>query len=100
MVEIPSLRKLHDAHRDKGVEIVRVSLDDDADAVQAFVAESRVTWPSLFGGATAPLSYPLAVRCGITRIPQQIVVGRDGTVVSIHHDMQSLAKTVEALLRL
>lgn len=99
MADIPALRKLYDAHRAAGLEIVLVSLDDDAEAVKTFVRESRVTWPILFAGSSTKFEHPIATRYGITRIPQKIVVGRDGNVVSIHYDCESLVKSVESLLR-
>jgi hypothetical protein len=56
------------------------------------VAESRVTRPILFDGGTTKFSHPIATRYGVTRIPQKVVEGRDGKVVSIHLDLESVAK--------
>jgi len=84
VAEIPRVRELYDRYHDRGFEVVGVSLDEDRDALDAFVTEREIPWPIILdqppedGGKSL-----LAARYGITGIPTMILVGADGNVVSI-----------------
>jgi peroxiredoxin len=58
--EAPSLEKFAEQMRNQGVTVLGVSVDQDASALQKFVAEARLSFP-------------------IARDPQQAVAGRYGT---------------------
>lgn len=98
MVDITALQKLHASHQKKGLEVVLVSLDDDANAVQAFVAKTKTSWPILFAGASEKFEHPMATRYGVTSIPWKLLVRRDGTLETTGRDAEGLAAAVEALL--
>ena len=85
VAEMPHIRALYEKYRDRGLEVVGISLDDDPEAVVAFVADNGVAWPVICGvGADAGWDHPLAVRYGIQAIPAMFLVGRDGNVISVN----------------
>ncbi|MFN9368958.1 MAG: TlpA family protein disulfide reductase [Planctomycetia bacterium] len=81
VAEIPNLRGLREKYGRHGFEVVGISLDDDRDELEAFLAETKLPWPILFSGK-GPRD-PLVVQYGIQSIPRLFVVGRDGTVLSV-----------------
>ena len=80
VAEIPRVRDLYDRYHDRGFQVVGVSLDDDHDALEAFVADHEIPWPIIVDARDE--AGGLARRYGITAIPTMILVGRDGTVLS------------------
>jgi len=80
VAEIPRVRDAYDRYHERGFEVVGISLDEDRDALEAFVAEKQIPWPIILDARND--AGGLAARYGINAIPTMILVGRDGTVVS------------------
>ncbi len=75
--EIPSLEALYRMEKDKGFEILAVSIDKGApDAVRDFVREHRVSFPVLLdpSGSVGRLY-------GITGVPESFLVGKKGMII-------------------
>jgi thiol-disulfide isomerase/thioredoxin len=84
VAEIPHVRELYRRYKDRGFEVVGVSLDEDREALEAFVAEQQIPWPIIVDVRAEDGGRPLlAGRYGISGIPTMILVGRDGRVVNI-----------------
>jgi peroxiredoxin len=67
----------------KGVEVVGVSLDDQAAQAQQFVKTNSVAGVQLFqAGENGGMNSPLATQYGIMGLPHILLVGRDGRVIS------------------
>ena len=80
IAEMPGLRENYDRYRDKGFEVVGISLDRDREALEKFVKEKEVPWAILFESPEKP--NPAVEFYGINTIPRMILVGRDGKVIS------------------
>lgn len=80
VAEIPRVRDAYDRYHDRGFAVVGVSLDEDREALAAFVAEKELPWPIIVDARND--SGGLADRYGVTAIPTMILVGRDGAVLS------------------
>jgi peroxiredoxin len=92
VAEIPAIRAQYEKYHAAGFEVVGVSLDDDQEAVQAFVAEQDLPWPVILDSRDPQAS--LAEKYGIEAIPALFLLGRDGTVLSL----QARGETLAALL--
>lgn len=79
--EIPNILAQYDRYHDKGFEVLAISLDETREELDAFLAEKKLPWPILFSGAG--FDDPVARRYGVNGIPQLILIGRDGNVLSI-----------------
>jgi thiol-disulfide isomerase/thioredoxin len=98
VAEIPNVMEQYEKYHDKGFEVIGVSLDDDADALKAFVDEKKIPWPILFekpGGQG--WRHPLATKYGVSGIPTVILVGRDGKVVSLDARGEKLGEQLDKL---
>ena len=95
VAEIPRVRELYRRYGPRGFEVVGVSLDDDREALEAFVSERKIPWPIIVDARPEDGGKPLlAGRYGIRGIPTMILVGRDGRVVSI----EARGRRLDALL--
>ena len=77
--QIPVLNSLFDAHQDRDVVILGVSVDTDGpDAVRAYTEKRQVRYEILLG------SESLAREFGAPGFPSLIIVGPDGFIRSMH----------------
>jgi peroxiredoxin len=99
--EIDSLQQVADLYRAQGFQIVGINLDtlqDDGNNlatvmpnIRHFLLDHNVRWPTLVNGQ-GDKDYAKAY--GITEIPANVVVGRDGTVTRI----DLVNKNLEAMI--
>ena len=88
--ELPWLEEAYDAYRGRGLQIVGINLDALQDGgqkletvlpnVRRFLIDHNVPWPTLINGAG---DRDYAGAYGITDIPANVLVDRDGNVVQI-----------------
>ncbi|MBM4021981.1 MAG: TlpA family protein disulfide reductase [Planctomycetes bacterium] len=83
IAEIPHVIEQYEKYHDKGFEVIGISLDRDRgdktakDQVVEAVTRHKIPWPILVDGVR------LAKEYGITGIPQMILIGRDGNVMTL-----------------
>ena len=77
--EVPQLVDTYEKFKDRGFEIVGISLDNDKSALEKFTAENKMTWPQFFDGKG--WDNELAQRFKIQSVPTMWLLGRDGKLV-------------------
>ena len=96
--EIPDFVRLYQRFRGKGLEIIGVSLDQEAGAVLGpFIRHYGITYPIVLGTREVVLDYG-----GIKGIPTTFVIDRDGAISDRFVGLQSghvIEKSVEQLLK-
>jgi len=97
VAEIPNLLEQYEKYHDKGFEVVGISLDENKADVEKFVADNAIPWPVIFAGKG--WQDPVAQFYGITGIPQLVLIGRDGNVVSLDVRGQKLAERLAELFQ-
>ncbi|HOF19230.1 MAG TPA: TlpA disulfide reductase family protein [Phycisphaerae bacterium] len=80
VAEVPHMKEVYAKYKDKGVEFVGVSLDQDRQRLEKFLKEKQMGWIHTFSGKG--WEDPTAQAYGINAIPSLWVVGADGKVVS------------------
>jgi thiol-disulfide isomerase/thioredoxin len=78
--ETPNVVAAYQKYHGMGFEIVGISLDQDKDAVQKYVADNKMPWPQYFDGKG--WDSLIGKRFGIDSIPAMWLVGKDGKVVT------------------
>ncbi len=106
--EFPNIERNYLDYRDKGFEVVGISIDSDMSQLEHFFSRKQVPWTVVISQelfdkkATDPEkpfeSHPLAVACGVDSIPFVVLVGKDGNVDSIHVRGEKLGKRLAELL--
>lgn len=99
--ELPHLRKLYEANKDKGFVVVAVSMDgpDTVGQVPDFAKRNRMTFPVWLDED----SHVSNIYNPKKSAPLSVLINREGKVVRIHEgfnagDEEVLAKEVEAIL--
>jgi len=72
----PEVKKLHQEYKDKGMEVLAISLDRSPEPAIKFMAEQMAGFESLFdmnGGVANGLF-------GVRSIPTTVIIGPDGTI--------------------
>jgi thioredoxin-related protein len=78
----------------KGFEVVGVSLDEDQEALAAYLEENAIAWETLAGDGTQEL----AEKYGVRGIPTMMLVDKEGKIVGVAHNVEALASMAEKLL--
>ncbi len=81
----PAIQKAIDAHRQKGLVVLGVNLDEEEPAVDAFLEEHPLDWPQIFFSEREKRGWnnPLAAYYGIRELPSLWLIDRNGKVVSV-----------------
>lgn len=97
--EIPNIAKNYDAYKDRGFDVVTISLDEDKAALEKFLEKNKHEWTVLHEGQDSDSKEKsMSAYYGIFGIPQMMLVGADGKVVSTHVRGTELGKALEKLL--
>jgi len=92
--EYPYMKKLYLDYREKGFEVVAISVDEDREKLEAFIRENEVPWINLWDEENR--SAPVAVQqYGISAIPTMILLDREGKVISMEARGLLLGKLLE-----
>lgn len=97
MKEAPLLVELYKAYRDKGFEIIGISLDEDRDRWLSTILSKNLDWihmSDLKGWDSAA-----AHRYGIKRIPQNFLLGKDGKIIAYDLHGDDLKNKIEEILK-
>ena len=96
---MPTIQKLHDEYRDKGVVILGVNTwEEKPDAAKDYIAKKKFTYGCLLKGDELAKAY------GISGIPTLVVIGKDGTIAEIEVGLSDpsgggLRKVIDAALK-
>ena len=92
--EMPNVIALREKLKDRGFEVVGVSLDEDQEALAAFLEENALPWETIAGEGTQDL----ADTYGVRGIPTMMLVDKEGKVAGVAHASAPLAALAEKLL--
>ena len=94
--EVPNVVATYQKYREKGFEIVGISLDKDKDRMRAFTEKSQMTWPQYFDGQV--WENAISTRFEIHSIPTMWLVDKKGFVRNTGARGGELGAAVEKLL--
>jgi len=97
LAEYPNIKKNFETYKDQGFQVVGVSIDEDRPALEEFVARTKIPWPTLHDKENMG-KHPATIEYGIFGIPNVILVGKDGKVVSTRARGAELGRHLEDLL--
>jgi thiol-disulfide isomerase/thioredoxin len=80
VAELPHVIETYNKYKNKGFEVVGISLDDNIDTLKTFTQQNKMTWPQYFDGKV--WENEIAQRFGIKGIPATFLVGKDGKIVA------------------
>ncbi len=77
--ELPNVLKAYDARHKDGFEIIGISLDEDKDKLEKFIAEKKMTWAQYFDGKG--WGNKLAAKYGVNSIPATYLLDGEGKII-------------------
>lgn len=82
--EVPIVLQAYRAYKDKGFEVVGVSLDKQPQLAEMYRKETGFQFPTLFSSDPRAMEWknPNAVRYGVISLPRAILVDQNGIVVA------------------
>jgi glutathione peroxidase-family protein len=92
------LVKLYKKYKDKGLEILSVSLDDEKKDWKKAAAQDKITW--LQGNDPAQWDAMAAIKWQVDAIPASFLIDKNGDVVAINLEKKDLEKKIKELLEL
>ncbi len=78
--EMPNVKKVYDTYKEKGFDVIGVSLDDDETELMDYLKENSIPWRQIFTGQG--MESPLALQYKIKGPPVPWLIDRDGTLIS------------------
>jgi thiol-disulfide isomerase/thioredoxin len=88
--EVEAIQQVADSYRARGFGVVGINLDTLQDGgtkletvmpnIRRFLLDHNVRWPTLINGSGEK---DYAAACGVTEIPANVLIGRDGVVAQI-----------------
>lgn len=79
--ELPNLKKVYDTYKDKGFDIIGISLDDPEDELRKYIEKHNIQWRQISSGKRWE-DDPLAKQYDITGVPSQWLIDRDGKLIN------------------
>jgi thiol-disulfide isomerase/thioredoxin len=95
--EIPHFVELQKRYGDQGLQIIGVSMDDEAEPVRDFYQRFKMNYPVVMGNAKTGELYG-----GVLGLPIAFLIGRDGRITAKHigaTDISVFEREIATLLR-
>ena len=103
--EIEGFQQVAGSYRARGFEVVGINLDAQQDGgqkletvlpnIRHFLVDHNVRWPTLINGSG---EHDYASAYGVTEIPANVLIGRDGTIVQLDLVNKNLESVVARVL--
>lgn len=96
-LDLPAIRKSYDAYHDHGFEVISISIDESREDLDRYLEEVKLPWAVLQDNPQAGPEKSPSAYYGVFSVPQTILVGRDGKVLSLLAGGEQLGKVLENL---
>ena len=88
--DILNLKKIYDTYRDRGFDIIGVSLDTDETKLRNYLKENDIPWRQIFTGQER--QSPLAQQYDIRSIPVRWLIDRDGKLIAYESNHKLMSR--------
>jgi peroxiredoxin len=96
VAEVPAMKKIWDANKDKGFVIVGVSGDNEEEALRDFVKERELPWKQIYQPDIEDSSVMFIY--GVGKFPTTVLIDREGIIQAVDLRGEELAAEVERLV--
>lgn len=95
--EHPYMLSVYSTYKDRGFEIVGISLDETKDQAQSFIKKLSMPWINLWDSRKNGVSKVMETY-GVTAVPTLILLDKEGKVITLEARGLLLGKSLERLL--
>jgi peroxiredoxin len=78
IAEMPHVKEVYAKYREKGFEIVGISLDRQRSDLDSYIASNKIAWPQYFDGKY--WNNDIAKQYGVKSIPATFLIDREGKI--------------------
>jgi peroxiredoxin len=78
--EMPNLKKIYTAHQSEGFEIIGISVDENLDAMRAYVENENLNWLIGYSGTGPGWEDEILKRYKVNALPSTWLIDREGIV--------------------
>lgn len=93
---MPGIKALYEEFHERGFEIIGISLDEEREKLDAYLAKEMLPWPNYFDGQG--WEGDLVTKYRIESIPTTFLIGPDGKIVAVDAPAAKLREQIESLL--
>ncbi len=97
IAEMPNIKKVYNTYKDKGFEVIGISLDIDEAKLRDFLKENDIPWRQVFDGQGRNSAIPQ--QYGIRSIPSMWLIDKDGKLISNNARGEKLENMVAEALK-
>jgi len=99
-VAISEIRPLYRAYRDKGFEVLGISIDEEREDLEGFLKANNLPWEIVFdaGAVSGDKDNSMATRYGVFGIPELWLVDKEGQVLARGLNGDALEQQLRKLL--
>lgn len=97
IAEMPNVKKAYDAYKNKGFEIVGISLDGNKEAWAGAIKRYDMKWPQFSN--LKGWDEPAAQAYGISSIPHTLLLDKDGIIIAKNLRGEEIANKLKELLK-
>jgi hypothetical protein len=90
------LQKHFEKYREKGLEVIAISIDEDRAELEKYLAAHKLAWPVIHDGAKDPKE-KLQTKFGISSLPYVLLLNKEGVVVSLEARGSELDRLMERI---
>jgi thiol-disulfide isomerase/thioredoxin len=94
--EVPRLKKYAAKYKDKGLEVLAISLDETREGLDKYLAGAELPWQVIHDNAADPFDR-LQLRFGVSALPTVLLLNKEGTVVSLEARGAELDRLMEMI---
>ena len=94
--EFPEVKKMYRTFRDRGVQFIGVSLDDEIEELKGFVRGEKVEWLQIFEGMR--WKGRISKMYNVEKIPIMFVLDQESMVRYIGNDKKKITRVIARLL--
>ena len=80
VAEMPNVIKIYNKYKDKGFDIIGISLDNDENRLREYLKENEIPWRQVFSGEG--WNSPVSRQYGIYAIPTMWLIDKEGKLIS------------------
>ncbi len=77
---MPNVKKVYDTYKDRGFDVIGVSLDNEKSELQDYLEKKDIPWRQVFSGAV--WGDPVVQQYKVTGVPEPWLIAKDGTLIS------------------
>ena len=82
LTDMPHLKEQFAKYQDRGLAVIAISLDTDAQALDKYLQQAELPWPVIHDNAEDPLDR-LQMKFGVLHLPTVLLLNKAGAVVSL-----------------